>query len=729
MMTDRSEPQPQEGAAYQPELRDMLMLEAPFGVKIAPGGAHSGKRSVRVAAVVRTTNWKDNRYEDICYVYEAAGGRCRRLTRRGSVSQMEWLDGDTLALLRQGPGDDDKAQIWLYEGLVGEGWPVTDHETGVDWFKPFAGGFLFRAKDPEREKNKPRAGRFGKYTHFEQEESPSALYYVGLEEMRRYQQRVRATTEDEAEKLVKPVVELSRLLPERPAIYSVVVSPADEAVYITCWPREDLVYWRDTSAYRLALDAPAALAEYVRRKEAKAAEEEGDAPDRGKNGEEEDASYLGNITRLNLPRGAEVAAVSPDGRGLLVLHRGRDDKMYTREDLWRIDLEAALQAANAEAFVAGMHNLTAALDRTVLEWYWVKAGLFAVYVDGTRLHLARLGEDGLAMPLDLQGVHPAASFHVSPEGWLALVGANATAYPEVYVGEPAAGVPDWKVQRLSDFGRAVEGWDLGTVETIRWKSKDGVEIEGVLRKPANFDPAQTYPLVFVVHGGPSWFSADYLLMGEDRAYYPSVQFVNRGMLVLKPNYRGSIGRGQDFADLNVNNLGVGDLWDLEGAIDHLVELGWADQERIGCMGWSQGGYISAFAGLHSARFAAVSVGAGIADWYTYHISNDIPDFTVDYLSGSPFRDRQRYVETAPISNLENASTPMLIQHGSEDRRVPLSNAMELYRGLQEMGVPVELFVFPGMGHPITKPRENHAVMHQNLAWFSHYLLGEELVLE
>jgi dipeptidyl aminopeptidase/acylaminoacyl peptidase len=270
---------------------------------------------------------------------------------------------------------------------------------------------------------------------------------------------------------------------------------------------------------------------------------------------------------------------------------------------------------------------------------------------------------------------------------------------------------------------------LGSVETIRWQSKDGVEIEGVLRKPAGFDPDRRYPLVFVVHGGPTWFSADYLLTGEDRAYYPSVQFVNRDVLVLKPNYRGSIGRGQAFLDLNVNNLGVGDLWDLESAIDHLVELGWVDPERVGCMGWSQGGYISAFAGLRCDRFAAVSVGAGVSDWYTYHISNDIPDFTVDYLSGSPFRDRERYVETAPISNLENAHTPMLIQHGSEDRRVPLSNALELYRGLQEMGVPVELFVFPGMGHPITRPRENHAVMHQNLAWFSHYLLGEDLSLE
>jgi dipeptidyl aminopeptidase/acylaminoacyl peptidase len=709
----------------QPALRDMVMLAAPLAVKIAPGR----KRSGRVAALVRTTNWQENRYEDLCHVYDPATGAAHPLTRTGSVRQMEWVDGETLALLKEGPDDDGKAQIWLYEGLVGEGWPLTEHKTGVDWFKPFAGGFLFRASDPEREEKKPPAGRFGKYTHLEQEESPSALYYVGLEEMRRYRERCKAATEEEAKKLVKPIIELGRLLPQRLAIREIVPSPKDDAVYLTCWPHEDLVYWRETRVYQLTLDAPTALAEHVRRQEAKVAEGGKGASDSGEEGQEEDLSYLGSVTRLNLPRSAEVTAVAPDGRTLLVLHQGRDDKMYTRQDLWSIDLQVALQAGDAEAFLAGMYNLTAVLDRTLLEWHWVEGGLFVAYVDGTRLHLARLSEDGRVLPLDLHGIYLAASFHVSPDGRVALVGANATAYPEVYLAEPDGEASAWQVRRLSDFGRAVEGWDLGTMEVVRWRSRDGTEIEGVLRKPAGFDPSQKYPLVFVVHGGPAWFSADYLLIGEDRAYYPTVQFVNRGVLVLKPNYRGSIGRGQAFLDLNVDNLGVGDLWDLESAIDHLVALGWVDPERVGCMGWSQGGYISAFAGLHSNRFAAVSVGAGIADWYTYHISNDIPDFTVDYLSGSPFRDREPYVKTAPISNLANASTPVLIQHGTEDRRVPLSNAMELYRGLKEMGVPVELFVYPGMAHPITKPRENHAVMHQNLAWFSHYLLGQDLSLE
>ncbi len=711
-----------DSASYQPALRDMFRLEVPFDVNVSPKGG-------RAAITVRTANWKDNRYDQICHVYDVATGATHQINRTGSVNQAEWVDDQTLALLKEGPGDDDKAQIWLYEGLVGEGWAVTGHKTGVEWFKPFAGGLLFRARHPERQEKKPRADRFGKLAHFEQEESAAALYYTGPAEMRRHRAQVKDATEDEAKELAPPVAELSRLLPQPLSIQGVIPSPAGDAVYINCQTRDDLVYYRQTSAYRLKLDAGAALAEHVRREKVRQAEKKDQPASEGQDEEKEDLSYLGEMARLNLPRAATVAAVSPDGRKLLVAYKERDDKMYTRQDLWIIDLEAALQAADADAFLAAMRNISAALDQMIISVYWVESGIFVLYADHVRLRAARLGEDGQCTPLDLQGLFPTMDFHISAAGIIGFAGANAKTFSEAYLAEPGRDGAEWRLKRLTDYGRAVESWDLGTVETIRWTSRDGAEIEGVLHKPSDFDPAKKYPLVFVVHGGPMWFSEEYLLTDDDMAYHPVVQFVNKGVLVLKPNYRGSIGRGQAFAELNVNNLGVGDLWDLESAIDHLAGLGWVDAGRVGCMGWSQGGYISAFAGLHSERFKAVSVGAGIADWYTYHISNDIPDFTADYLSGSPFRDRELYVKTAPISNLANAKTPMLIQHGTEDRRVPLSNATELYRGLKEMGVAVELFVFPGMGHPITKPRENHAVMHQNLAWFSHYLLGEELELE
>lgn len=711
--------------AYQPTLRDLLLLEVPVGVKVAPSGN-------RIAISVRTTNWQANCYETICHLHDPATGTTHPLHRTGNVEQVEWVDEQTLALLKRGPGEESKAQIWLYAGLVGEGWAITHHEGGVEWFKPFAGGFLYRAQRPEGPKEKARTGRFGNITHFEQEESRSALYYVGLAELRQYEAQVKAATPEEAKALTRPCLELSRLLPAPVSIREVIPAPTGDALYLNCRRRDDLVYYRDTSTYRITVDTAAALATYLQRahtqkRTATCGERSADAGEHTAPAEE-DVTYLGEIVRLPLPSGAAVAAVAPDGQKLVIAYQGRDDKIYTRRDLWVADLASVLYAPDATAVLAALRNISADLDRDVMEPLWTANGIFSAYVDGSYMRVARFGEDGQVTPLDLQGIFLAGEFHMSAAGHIAMIGANAQTFQEVYLGEPVGENAAWQVRPLTHYGRAVAAWQLGTVETIRWQSKDGTEIEGVLRKPANFDPTKRYPLVFVVHGGPRGFSEAYLLAGHERAYYPTIQFVNEEILVVKPNYRGSTGRGQAFTELNVNNLGVGDLWDLESAIDHLAALGWVDPERVGCMGWSQGGYISAFAGLHSTRFRAVSVGAGISDWYTYHISNDIPYFTTDYLSGSPFRNRDLYTKSAPISNLANAQTPMLIQHGADDRRVPLSNGIELYRGLQEMGVPVELFIFPGMGHPITKPRENHAVLHQNLSWFCHYLLGKPLAL-
>jgi dipeptidyl aminopeptidase/acylaminoacyl peptidase len=513
-------------------------------------------------------------------------------------------------------------------------------------------------------------------------------------------------------------LELTRLFDQVPAIKDVVLSPLGEAIYLNCWLHDDMVYYRETSVYAIEFNPPVAMQEFLRRESEKVQKPTTTMPAAEKSpaDEKEDVSYLGSITHLNTPHAARLLKVSPDGRQLLFSYQGRDDKMYTISELWVIDRQTAFDAASLDQFVSSLHNCSAVLDEEALDVVWVKAGLFASYPERTVVNLAHLDLEGGSEDLDLAGFPLRYSFDVADNGSLAWIGSNTTSFPEVYFIAPGkAG----QSQRLTDFGAALAEWELGTVETIRWQSRDGAEIEGVLRKPANFDPTKKYPLVFVVHGGPASFSAAYQATGEELAYYPVIQFLGKDVLVLKPNYRGSTGRGQAFMELNVNNLGVGDLWDLESAIDYLDSLGWVDPERVGCMGWSQGGYISAFAGLHSDRFKAVSVGAGISDWYTYHISNDIPDFTTDYLSGSPFRGRELYNQTAPISSLANAKTPMLIQHGAEDHRVPLSNATELFRGLKEMGVPVELFIFPGMAHPITKPRENHAVMHQNLAWFSH----------
>ena len=122
------------------------------------------------------------------------------------------------------------------------------------------------------------------------------------------------------------------------------------------------------------------------------------------------------------------------------------------------------------------------------------------------------------------------------------------------------------------------------------------------------------------------------------------------------------------------------------------------------MGWSQGGYISAFLTTSTTRFAAISVGAGISDWATYYYNTDITPFTINYLGADPVADPEIYSKTSPITYIKGAKTPTLIQHGENDRRVPIANAYELRQALEDRGVPVEMVVYKGFGHGITKPQ-------------------------
>ncbi len=300
---------------------------------------------------------------------------------------------------------------------------------------------------------------------------------------------------------------------------------------------------------------------------------------------------------------------------------------------------------------------------------------------------------------------------------LAFSAPSPTSLNEIYVTDVGTFAP----RKLTTMSEQVKDFNLATREVIAWKSQDGATIEGILIKPADFNPAKKYPLLCVIHGGPTGIDRPTLL---DARYYPSDIWTARGALVLKVNYRGSAGYGEKFRQLNVRNLGVGDAWDVLSGVDHLIGKGWVDASKVGCMGWSQGGYISAFLTTSTTRFAAISVGAGISNWATYYYNTDITPFTIQYLNEDPADDPEIYAKTSPMTHIKKAKTPTLIQHGEFDKRVPIANAYELRQGLEDRGVPVELIVYKGYGHGITKPKSMRAVMQHNLAWFNHYIFGD-----
>jgi dipeptidyl aminopeptidase/acylaminoacyl peptidase len=336
------------------------------------------------------------------------------------------------------------------------------------------------------------------------------------------------------------------------------------------------------------------------------------------------------------------------------------------------------------------------------------AYLFSVHPDTKQIARHRVADQWVG-----------SAFSLTADGrMVSFIGASATDFADVYM----APVGDTLVAtRLTNTAQQIASWPKHVRDVVRWKSQDGAEIEGVLHKPADFQSGRRYPLLVVIHGGPTGISRA-LPYSNGVGYYPIDLWLAKGALVLEPNYRGSAGYGEKFRSLNVRNLGIGDAWDVLSGIDHLVSTGLVDRNRVGAMGWSQGGYISAFLTTrHAERFKAVSVGAGISNWMTYYVNTDIHPFTRQYLKATPWDDPKIYADTSPMTYIKSARTPTLIQHGDQDARVPVPNAFELYQGLRDQNVTTQLVLFKGFGHPLNKPKANRAAMQQNLDWFNKYL--------
>ncbi len=406
---------------------------------------------------------------------------------------------------------------------------------------------------------------------------------------------------------------------------------------------------------------------------------------------------------------------SPDGTQIVFA------SIMGRTEEYPVNSRLALAPADGSG---APRSITDSFDENVRFVGWNSQGLFFSASQKTATHLFRVDPgNGRVERVSGPDAFMGGSFSFSEDGTqLALTVRSPTTLNEVGV----TGLEAFAPRTLTRMTAQTSGLTLGTREVISWTSRDGATIEGVLIKPAAFDPSKKYALLTVIHGGPTGIDRPALLAGDTR-YYPSDIWAARGALILKVNYRGSAGYGEQFRQLNVRNLGVGDAWDVLSGVDHLVDQGWVDPDRIGCMGWSQGGYISAFLTASSERFAAISVGAGISNWATYYYNTDITQFTINYLGDDPVDDPDIYEKTSPMAYIKNAQTPTLIQHGELDRRVPIPNGYELRQGLEDRGVPVEMVVYKGFGHGINKPRSTRAVMEHNLAWFNHFIFGDPMV--
>jgi len=402
---------------------------------------------------------------------------------------------------------------------------------------------------------------------------------------------------------------------------------------------------------------------------------------------------------------------SPDGKSILYATHLSDStsNFYLNTYLFRINLDGS-----------GNLELAKDFDENVSGIIWNSAGIFGVARQKTKRSMIRINPKNGKTTIIANGLQRTWDLSFSDDAkQVVYTGVNDTDLTEIYKSD----YPLKTASKITNSSNQIEGWLTAKSEVISWKSEDGAIIEGVLLKPQDYDASKKYPLMVVIHGGPTGTSVP---QPTPSYVYPILQWLNKGALVLQPNYRGSAGYGEAFRSLNVKNLGVGDAWDVLSGVKYLEDQGIIDGNKVASMGWSQGGYISAFLTTNSNKFKAISVGAGISNWMTYYVNTDIHPFTRQYLKGTPWSDKDIYEKTSPMTNINNATTPTLIQHGEFDKRVPPANAYELFQGLQDVGVETKLIIYKGFGHGISKPKERLAATWHNWQWFAKYIWHEEI---
>lgn len=365
---------------------------------------------------------------------------------------------------------------------------------------------------------------------------------------------------------------------------------------------------------------------------------------------------------------------------------------------WPADVEAfAWESANALMYVAH-HGVEATFEKATLEG--AKASAVKQIVPAGAAVFT-------ALSLSKDGQHAA------------FVGSRSDSTPEVWTMNHGDSAPI----RRTDSNPWAKELRLAKQEVVKWKARDGLDLEGILVHPLDEKEGQRYPLIVCVHGGPEAHESNGWMTNYSR---PGQMAAARGMAVFYPNYRGSTGRGVAFSKSSQGDAGGKEFDDLIDAVDHFVASGLADKDKIGITGGSYGGYATAWCSTrYSERFAAGVMFVGISDKLAKIGSTDIPE--EDYLVHSlkrPWEEYDFFKERSPITYADRCKTPLLILGGKDDTRVDPSQSKAMYRWLKVRGhAPVRLVQYPGEGHGNRKACARLDYNVRMLQWLEHYLKG------
>jgi dipeptidyl aminopeptidase/acylaminoacyl peptidase len=362
-------------------------------------------------------------------------------------------------------------------------------------------------------------------------------------------------------------------------------------------------------------------------------------------------------------------------------------------------------------------SITRALDRNIARSIWMADGksLLIGANDGTRVSLWVQPLDGPARKLDLGKLSPSSSFWVDvavgKDSSIAFTATDPSSPAELYYMSSPTATP----KRLTRLNAEVGSLALGRTEVVSWQS-DGFAHNGLVTYPPDFSSSQKYPLVLVIHGGPTaasleTFSSQAQLMAA------------KGWIVFQPNYRGSDQIGNVYQHAIVGDAGAGPGRDVMAGVETLKKRGFIDTTRIAVSGWSYGGYMTTWLiGNYSGWRVAVA-GAAVTDWLDQYNLGDSNVRRGAGFGGSPWTDPKRmqsYMEQSPISYASKIRTPTLVMTNTQDFRVTPTQSFKLYHALKDNGVPTKFIAYPIYGHNAGDPVRQRDVQRRWMEWIEQY---------
>lgn len=413
----------------------------------------------------------------------------------------------------------------------------------------------------------------------------------------------------------------------------------------------------------------------------------------------------GEAKRITTNPGADEGPLySPDGK--LLAYRTQTRAGY-ESDQWRL---AVLDLQSGK-----MNTLTDSLDRWVEGYTWSpdSTHIFFTIDDHGATPLLMIPAAGGAIRTIAQGPTSVSAMQFTADNHTMIYMEQSGSKPVEINKATSKGGSAIPITHLNDA--TLDQFQLTPLEKISVDTSDGAKVESYVVKPPDFNPANRYPVLFAIHGGPQ---GDW---GESWSYRWNPQvFAAAGFVVVLPNPHGSVGYGQSFTDAVNGDWGGRAYDDIMATVDYVGGLPYIDKERMVAAGGSYGGYMIDWILGHTDRFKALVSHAGVYDLRSEAGTTEELWFPKWEFQGLPWENPDVYQKWSPSSYVKNFKTPTLVTHGEMDYRVPIGQGQQLFTALQEMKIPSKLVQFPDEGHWILKPQNSQFWYATVIDWLTQY---------